>query len=83
MNGLYDLYKFQTNLQILDEKVKSAAQQSLKKEEALRLRRDQINLEQGMIALTDTKKGERSDTPMNETVQSTLKAIEEKGPYFF
>jgi hypothetical protein len=42
LNGLYDLYEFQINVQILGEKVKSAVQWSLKKEEELRLRRDRV-----------------------------------------
>jgi hypothetical protein len=83
LNGLYDLHEFRINLQILNEKVKSAAQEILKEEEALSSRRDRVNFEQGMIALTNKKNGERGDTPRYETVQSILKAIEEKGRYFF
>jgi hypothetical protein len=83
LDGFYDLHEFRINLQILNEKVKSAAQETLKEEEALGPRRDRVNFEQGRIALTDEKNGLRGDTPRCETVQSTLTAIGEKGRHFF
>lgn len=83
LDGFYDLHEFRINLQILNEKVKSAAQETLKEEEASGPRRDRVNFERGRIALTDKKNGLRGDTPRYETVQPTLKAIEEKGRHFF
>jgi integrase len=55
----------------------------MRKGEILKLRRDQANFNQGIISILDTKNHERRDIPMNETVKATLKAIEDKGPYFF
>ena len=55
----------------------------MRKGEILSLERDQVNFEQGIITLHDTKNSERRDIPMNESVKSTLKAIQDKGPYFF
>ena len=55
----------------------------MRKGEVLGLRRDQVNFEQGIISLLDTKNGERRDIPMNETVRATLRAIENGSPYFF
>lgn len=55
----------------------------MRKSEVLGLRRDQVNFEQGIISLLDTKNGERRDIPMNETVRATLRAIENGSPYFF
>jgi len=43
----------------------------------------QVNLEQGIITLHDTKNHERRDIPMNETVKSTLKGIERKSDLIF
>ena len=51
----------------------------------LGLRWDQVNLEQGIISLLDTKNHERRDLPMNETVETTLRALkaEHQGEYIF
>jgi integrase len=55
----------------------------MRKGELLSLRWDQINFEQGIISLLDTKNHERRDIRMNETVKTALKAIEKKSPYVF
>lgn len=60
-----------------------AVHTGMRKGEILRLRRDQVNFAQGIISILDTKNHERRDIPMNGTVKDTLKAIEDKGPYFF
>ena len=60
-----------------------AVHTGIRKGEVLGLRRDQVNFDQGIITLTDTKNGERRDIPMNETVKATLKAIEGEDPFFF
>jgi integrase len=45
------------------------------------LKWEQINFEQGIITLLDTKNGERRDVPMDETVKTTLKGMERKGDH--
>ena len=55
----------------------------MRKGELLGLKWEQVNLEQGIITLTDTKNNERRDVPMNETVKAELKGIERKGPQIF
>ena len=60
-----------------------AVHTGMRKGEILGLRRDQVNFEQGMISILDTKNHERRDIPMNETTKTTLRAIENRGPYFF
>jgi integrase len=55
----------------------------MRKSELLNLRRDQLNFEQGIITLEDTKNHERRDIPMNETVKAMLQGIEKKGGYLF
>jgi integrase len=42
------------------------------------LRWPQVNFELGILSFLQTKNGERRDIPMNETVRTTLKAIEQK-----
>lgn len=60
-----------------------AVHTGMRKGEVLSLRRDQVNFEQGIITLTDTKNSERRDIPMNETVKVTLRAIDGEDPFFF
>jgi integrase len=55
----------------------------MRKGELLGLQRPQVNFEQGLITLFDTKNHERRDIPMNETVKTTLAALPERGDYFF
>jgi integrase len=55
----------------------------LRKSEVLGLRRDQVNFEQGIITLIDTKNSERRDIPMNQTVQAVLKEIPYHGEFVF
>ncbi len=63
--------------------VEVAVHTGLRRSEILNLRRDQVNLEQGIISILDTKNHERKDVPMNETVKAVLKGMENKGLYFF
>lgn len=60
-----------------------AVHTGMRKGEVLALRRDQVNFDQGIITLTDTKNSERRDLPMNETVKATLKAIGGDDLFFF
>ena len=60
-----------------------AVHSGMRKGEVLGLRRDQVNFEQGIITLTDTKNSERRDIPMNETVKATLKGIGGEDSFFF
>jgi integrase len=55
----------------------------MRRSEILMLRRDQANLEQGIISILDTKNHERKDIPINETVKAVLKGVEDRGEYFF
>ncbi len=60
-----------------------AVHTGMRKGEVLGLRRDQVNFEQGIITLTDTKNSETRSVQMNETVKSTLKSIGGGDPFFF
>ena len=51
--------------------------------ELLGLKWQQVNLEQGIITLNDTKNSERRDIPMDETVKTILKGIKKKGDHVF
>ncbi len=51
--------------------------------ELLGLQWSQVNYEQGIITLQDTKNHERRDIPMSETVRSTLKGLKREGPFVF
>jgi integrase len=55
----------------------------MRKGELLGLKWEQVNFDQGIITLTDTKNNERRDLPMNETVKAMLQATERKGDYVF
>jgi integrase len=55
----------------------------MRKGELLALMWNQVNFEQGIITLIETKNNERRDIPMNETVKATLKEIEPKGDHVF
>jgi integrase len=60
-----------------------AVHTGMRKGEIFGLRWEQVNFEQGIITLQETKNGERRDIPMDETVKATLKGIERKGNYLF
>jgi integrase len=55
----------------------------MRRSELLDLKWDQVNFEQGILTLLDTKNNDRRDIPMNETVKNTLRAMERRGPYIF
>jgi integrase len=55
----------------------------MRKSELLNLKWEQVNLEQGIISLLDTKNHERRDIPMNETAKGTMQGIERKGEHVF
>ena len=55
----------------------------MRKGELLKLRWDQVNFEQAIISVQDTKNHEPRDIPMNETARATLKEMERKGQYVF
>ena len=54
-----------------------------RKGELLGLKWDQVNFDQGIISLLDTKNGERRDIPMNETVRATLQTIKRRNELVF
>jgi len=60
-----------------------AVHTGMRKGEILSLQWAQVNFEQGIISLFDTKNHERRDIPMNETVKATLRAVERKGDLVF
>ncbi len=60
-----------------------ATHTGMRKGELLGLKWTQVNLEQGIITLQDTKNGERRDIPMDETVKDMLKGMERKEDYIF
>jgi len=47
------------------------------------LKWNQVDFQIGVITLLDTKDGERRDIPMNETVRTTLEALERKSEFVF
>ena len=55
----------------------------MRRSELLNLKWDQVNFEQGILTLLDTKNNDRRDISMNETVKDTLRAMERRGPYIF
>lgn len=60
-----------------------AVHTGMRKGEILGLQWEQVNLEQGIITLHDTKNGERRDIPMDETVKTIFKSIDRKGDHVF
>ena len=54
----------------------------MRKGEILKPRRDQVNFNQGIISILDTKNHERRDIPMNDTVKAVLKGMEGNGHFF-
>lgn len=60
-----------------------AVHTGMRKGELLGLKWDQVNFDQGIISLLDTKNHERRDIPMNETVKNILMGIEKKNAYVF
>jgi integrase len=60
-----------------------AVHTGMRKGELLGLRWDQVNFGQGFITLLDTKNHERRDIPMNETVKTTLRAMDRQDEYVF
>ena len=60
-----------------------AVHTGMRKGELFGLKWEQVNFEQGIITLCDTKNGERRDIPMDETVRTTLKGIERKSEHVF
>jgi integrase len=67
----------------LEPIVTVALHTGMRKGELLGLQWPQIDFEQGIITLTDTKNNERRDIPMNETVKDTLRGIERIGENVF
>jgi integrase len=55
----------------------------MRKGELLNLSWNQLNFEQGIITLEDTKNHERRDIPMNETVKNVLQGIGRRGEHVF
>ncbi len=57
----------------------------MRKRELLGLKWEQVNFEQGIITLTETKNNERRDIPMDETVKNLLKGLSPENdiPYVF
>lgn len=74
-------------IQVCHDRIRSivivALNSGMRQGEILPLRRDQVDWENGIITLTDTKNQEVRNTPMNETVKKTLRSIEDRGPLFF
>jgi integrase len=60
-----------------------AVHTGMRRGEILGLKRDQINLERGIISLFDTKNHERRDIPINETVKATLRGVESDHEFVF
>jgi integrase len=60
-----------------------AVHTGMRKGETLSLKWEQVDFEKSIITLTDTKNNECRYVPMDETVKTTLKAIEKKGDYVF
>jgi integrase len=60
-----------------------AVHTGMRKGEILGLEWDRVNFEQGIISLFDTKNHERRDIPMDETVKTTLRAVDRRGDLIF
>ncbi len=79
--------EFQTLLSNCEDFLKPivtvAAHTGMRRGEILSLKWDQVNFEQGIITIFDTKNSERKDIPMDETVKATLKGMERRGDLVF
>ena len=79
--------EFQTALSNCEDFLKPivivAVHTGMRKGEILGLRWDQVNFEQKIITIVDTKNHERRDIPMDETVKATLRGMEKKGDLVF
>ena len=60
-----------------------AVHTGMRKGEILSLKWEQVNFEQGIVTLHDTKNNERRDIPMDETVKTALKEMERKSEHVF
>ncbi len=60
-----------------------AVHTGMRRGELLSLMWPQVNLEQGIITLLDTKNGERRDIPMDDTVRRILEGTRVKGDFIF
>lgn len=60
-----------------------AVHTGMRKGEILGLKWPQVNFEQGIISVLDSKNHERRDIPMDETVRSTLKGLDAGGEFVF
>ena len=60
-----------------------AVHTGMRRGEILPLEWENVNFEQGIISLEDTKNHERRDIPMDETVKATLNGIDRKGKLVF
>jgi integrase len=69
----------------MNQVVTLALHTGLRKSEILNLRRDEVNLLQGFIELTQQKNGEKSIIPLNKTAMETRRAIPGRidSPYVF
>ena len=68
---------------LLNPLVTVALHTGARKGELQSLKWPQVDFGLGLISLLDTKNGDRRDVPMNETVRSTLEALERKSEYVF
>jgi integrase len=60
-----------------------AVHTGMRKGEILGLKWDQVDLEQKIITILDTKNNERKDIPMDETVRTLLQGLERRGEFVF
>ena len=60
-----------------------AVHTGMRKGEILGLKWDQVDLEQKIITILDTKNNERKDLPMDETVSALLQGLERRGEFVF
>ncbi len=63
--------------------VTAALHTGMRKSELLGLKWTQVNSDQGIISVLESKNHERRDIPMNETVKAALEGIERKGEHVF
>ena len=60
-----------------------AVNTGMRKGELLNLKWKDVNLEQGIISLLDTKNNERRDIPMDETARKVFQDLDRTGEYVF